>query len=99
MSYHHGLDVRGLLASKDRSFWATETEDSVGSHYQAVYSEDIEDLVRAIVNCKEGEVTLVLWLIVVAVCKSPRNPITNPNPISSHLMHDSMDLTETSVML
>jgi hypothetical protein len=34
---------------------------------------------RAIVNCK------VLWLIVVTICKSPINPITNPNPVSSHL--------------
>jgi hypothetical protein len=52
MSYRHGLDVRWSPASKDKSCQATEAEDAVGSHYQAVHSEDRENLVHAIVNCR-----------------------------------------------
>jgi hypothetical protein len=41
----------------DRSHCATEGEDCVASRYQAPHTENIEDLVRAKVNCKKCELT------------------------------------------
>jgi ubiquitin len=60
MSYRHGLDVRGSPASEDRSRCATVAEDGVGSRYQAAHSEDMEDLMRAMVNCKECSLAIAL---------------------------------------
>jgi hypothetical protein len=55
MSYRNGLDVRESPASDDRGRWATEAKNGAGSRYQAAHSEDVEDLVRAIVNYKVRE--------------------------------------------
>jgi hypothetical protein len=43
-----------------------------------------QDLVRATVNCRVREITIVLHLIAVTICKSQISRITNPNPMSSH---------------
>jgi hypothetical protein len=43
-----------------------------------------EDLVRALVNCRVGELARVLYLFVITICKCSVNPIINPNPVSSH---------------
>jgi hypothetical protein len=60
----HGLLSRvscvRVTTSKDRSHWTTEVEDSVGSRYLAGHSEDTEDMVHAVVNCKECELLIVL---------------------------------------
>jgi hypothetical protein len=39
---------------------STEEEDFVGIHYQATPSEDIEDLMCAVVNCKVCELAIAL---------------------------------------
>lgn len=46
----HDLDVRRSAASENRSRWATEAENGVGSLYQAARSENIEGLLRAMAN-------------------------------------------------
>jgi hypothetical protein len=44
--------------------------------------------VRAVVNYRVCELAKRLSLIVVTICKSPINPITNPNPVSSrYILH------------
>jgi hypothetical protein len=57
-----------------------------GSHYQATTDEDTDwkGLVRAVVNCRVCELTIVLQLLVVTICKWSINPVTNPNPVYSH---------------
>jgi hypothetical protein len=40
--------------------------------------------VHAVVDCRVCELAVALELIVVTLCKSLINPITNPNPIFSH---------------
>jgi hypothetical protein len=49
-----------------------------------VKTADWEDLVCAAVNCGVCESVIVLWLLVVMICKCLINPITNPNPVYSH---------------
>jgi hypothetical protein len=39
---------------------------------------------RAVVNCSVHELAVALLLIVITSFKSPINPITIPNPVSSH---------------
>jgi hypothetical protein len=48
-----GHEWPSWVTSEDRSRWATEAED-------VVESEDMEDLLRAKVNCKECELTTML---------------------------------------
>jgi hypothetical protein len=64
----------------------------VGSRYQKT-GEDIadwKDLVRAVVNYGMCELAVALDLIVVTVCKSPINPITNRTPSIFTQSRDSM---------
>jgi hypothetical protein len=47
---------------------STEAEDTVGIRHQATTGEDTEDwedLVRAVVNCRVCEIEIVLYLLVV----------------------------------
>jgi hypothetical protein len=55
--------------------------DIVENRYQATDSEDIEDLVRTVMNCK---CELQLYFFVNTSFKIAINPITDPNPTSSH---------------
>jgi hypothetical protein len=53
--------------------------------------EDTADygaLVCAVVNCRVRELAIALYLLVVTICKCSVNPITNPNPVCSHLSCD-----------
>jgi hypothetical protein len=61
-----------------------EVEDIVRMRRQATPSEDIKDLVRAIVNCSVGGLAIALMLSVITSYKWRINPVTNPNPMSSH---------------
>jgi hypothetical protein len=70
-----------------------EESYGVGSCYQAITSDDTQDwkdLVCAMENCKMCELAIVLQLIVVMFHKSIINPITNANPMFSHLTWDNM---------
>jgi hypothetical protein len=65
----------------------------IGSHYQVTTGEDtadLEDLMHVIVNCKERELVIALWLPEVMSYMCSVHPITNRNPIYSHLTHDIM---------
>jgi hypothetical protein len=44
-----------------------------------------ENLMCAVVNCWMCELAIALKLLVITICRSPINPITNPNPVHSHL--------------
>jgi hypothetical protein len=44
----------------------------VESRCVAAYNEDVEDLLRAIVNCKVCEFVKRLYLLVVTSCKNPK---------------------------
>jgi hypothetical protein len=46
--------------------------------------------VRAVVNYRVCELEIQLELLVVTIFKSPRNPISNPNLVYSHLPRDSI---------
>jgi hypothetical protein len=61
-----------------------QKQRSVGSCYLAAHGEDIEDIVHVTVTCKEFELVIVLQLTVVTICETKMNPVTNPNPVSSH---------------
>jgi hypothetical protein len=52
--------------------------------FAAVASEDMEDFVHVIVNCKVCKLGKQLSLLVVTIYKGPRNPVINSNLISSH---------------
>jgi hypothetical protein len=57
-------------------------------HHQATTDDDTadwEDLVHVGMNCRVCELGIVLQLLVVTICKCSINPITNPNPVYSHL--------------
>jgi hypothetical protein len=56
-------------------------EAIVGIPYQATTAEDIA---CAVMNSGVRKFATALELIVVMLLKSPINPITNPNPLSSH---------------
>jgi hypothetical protein len=85
----------GLLLLEAGS-WSTETfqeprvrgTSTAGSSYQLKTGKDTanwKDLVRAVVNCRVGELAIVLWLLVVTICKWSINTITSPDPIYSHM--------------
>jgi hypothetical protein len=60
---------------------------TIVSRYQTTTGEhtaDCEDLGRAAVNCRECELAIALYLLIVTICKCSTNPITNPNPVYSH---------------
>jgi hypothetical protein len=38
-----------------------------------------------VVNCRMSELVTALELLVITICESPINLITNPNPVHSHL--------------
>jgi hypothetical protein len=60
-----------------------------GSRYQATTGEDTaeqtEELVCAVVNYRVCELAIALQFFVVTIWKYSINPITNPNPVCSHL--------------
>jgi hypothetical protein len=73
--------VRWQPASNDVG---PEEEDIVGTGCQATTSEDTEDLVGGVVNCRVCEFVKAPTLFVVTIYKCPINPNTNPNTVSSH---------------
>jgi hypothetical protein len=79
--------VRQSPASKDMS---TE-EDIVSSRYLATTSEQTEGFICAVVVvisrvCK----SVRLLKLFVVMSYEPKNPIIDPNPVSSHLIRDIM---------
>jgi hypothetical protein len=52
--------------------------------YQAMASQDIEDLVCAVVICRAWNLVRGLKVHVVKIYKCSVNPVTNPYPVSSH---------------
>jgi hypothetical protein len=65
----------------------TEAEDNVRIRYEATTGEDTADwekLSCAVVICKLYISVRLLELLVVTSCKISINPVTNPNPVSSH---------------
>lgn len=61
-----------------------ECEDTVGIHYIATDSEDIEDAVCTEVRSGERELVIAIQLLVAVSCKSSINQIINPSPDSSY---------------
>jgi hypothetical protein len=61
-----------------------DVEDIVGICHRVTPSEDTEDIVRALVNCRVGGLAIALSLPVITSYKWSINPVTNPNPMSSH---------------
>jgi hypothetical protein len=59
-------------------------EDIVGIGYQATTSEETDDLVCAVVNCRVCDFVKAPKLFVFTIYKCPINLITNPSPVSSH---------------
>jgi hypothetical protein len=49
-------------------------------------SEDGEEKSFVIVNCEVRELAKLLWLIADTSSTCPTNPVTNPNPVYSHLI-------------
>jgi hypothetical protein len=90
-SYRHGLTVRKSPASKELNLEAEEsTALGAVTKQRLVKTADREGLVRSIVDCTVCKLAMSLQLLVVTSFKSPIDPITNPNPVSSHLTRDNM---------
>jgi hypothetical protein len=53
-------------------------------HYQAMISDNIEDIVFALVICRVCRLVDMLQLFVVTSCKCSVNPIISLNPVSTH---------------
>jgi hypothetical protein len=57
-----------------------------------VKTADWEDSVHAVVNCRVCELAIALELLVVRICKTEINPITNPNPVTNHSYTGNIDV-------
>jgi hypothetical protein len=85
-SYDSQGYIGGIQPSLHMGVGYTYT-DGVGSRYQPTTGDDTanwEDLMHAVVNCKECEIANALKSLIVTSFKSSVIPITNPIPIYSH---------------
>jgi hypothetical protein len=65
----------------------------VESHYQKAAGEDSRlRRLSTVVNCRLCELPIALELLVVTICKTSINPITNPNPVISHSYTGNIDV-------
>jgi hypothetical protein len=76
-------NVESVIGQSPASKAVNMEAEEVVTRQQAKIQQT-EDLVRAVMNCKVCELAIASELLVVTICKSPIDPITNPSPVYSH---------------